>query len=253
MCWNSTLWTSHFDYQQLAAESAKKQGRYLKPSTIDRIGRKTGGLRLRTLCLAFFLASSTICFGQDDPEKNQLGLLLGTEFIGDHTTATNSSEPIRFNNSVVFQLNFAHRLTGENTQLWLEFPSAAAPSHTVTSTNPVTPVSLATFYTAPSLRVNFAGQRMFSPWVSFGGGYALYEGSELLRNGSVNANRFTSTGTLQFGGGVDVRTGLKVWRPIGLRGEVRDFFSFDTLNFATAIRGGRQHNVIVSGGLIVRF
>jgi hypothetical protein len=64
---------------------------------------------------------------------------------------------------------------------------------------------------------------------------------------------FTSTGALQFGGGIDVRTPIKIFLPIGLRGEVRDFYSFDTLEFATPVRGNRQHNVIVSGGFILRF
>jgi hypothetical protein len=50
-----------------------------------------------------------------------------------------------------------------------------------------------------------------------------------------------------------VRTGIKVWKPIGLRVEVRDFYSFDTLDFTTPIRENRQNNVIVSGGFIVRF
>jgi len=208
---------------------------------------------LRALFFALFLASSVVGFGQDDLEKNQLGMMLGAEFIGDHVADTNPAVPIHFTRSVVFQLNFAHRLSGSGTQIWLEFPSAAAPSHTISSSAAATPVSLATFYATPSFRLNFRGQRTFSPWLSFGGGYALFEGSELLQNGSVNTNRYTSTGALQFGGGIDVRTGLRVWKPIGLRGEVRDFYSFDTLNFATPIREARQHNVIVSGGLIVRF
>jgi hypothetical protein len=209
--------------------------------------------RLRTLILFLLATSATLAVGQGAPESNQLGLLLGAEFIGNHSTATIPSTSINFSNSVVFQLNFAHRLKGSGTQLWLEFPSAAAPSHTVTSINPTTPISLATFYTTPSFRLNFHGQRTLSPWVSFGGGYALYEGSERLRNGAENLARYTNTGTLQFGAGVDVRTKLRIWKPIGFRGEIRDFYSFDTLNFATPVRDHHQHNVVVSGGFIVRF
>jgi hypothetical protein len=81
----------------------------------------------------------------------------------------------------------------------------------------------------------------------------LFEGSEKLQNGLDNPDRFTNTGALQLGGGVDIRTPIKVFRLIGLRGEVRDFYSFDTLDFATPIRGAHQHNVIVSGGFIVKF
>jgi hypothetical protein len=208
---------------------------------------------LRILTTILFFLAAPFAFAQDVAEKNQLGMMLGAEFIADHSTATIPSVPITFSSSVVFQLNFGHRLKGENTQLWIEFPSAAAPSHTVASANAFTPVSLATFFTTPSLRVNFRGQKTFSPWLSFGGGYALYEGSENLATGVDNLNRYTSTGALQFGVGVDIKTKLRVWKPIGFRGEVRDFYSFDTLNFATPIREAGQHNLVVSGGLIVRF
>jgi len=192
-------------------------------------------------------------WAQARKENDQLGLMLGVEFIPDHSTAMTPSVPIQIGNSEVFQLNFAHRLLGTNTQLWFEIPAAAGPSHSVRSAAPNTPNSLATFYVTPSFRVNFAAQRTFSPWLSFGGGYALFEGSERLRNGFDNPDRFTSTGTLQFGGGIDIRTPIKIFLPIGLRGEVRDFYSFDTLEFATPVRGNRQHNVIVSGGFILRF
>jgi hypothetical protein len=52
---------------------------------------------------------------------------------------------------------------------------------------------------------------------------------------------------------VDIRTPIKILVPIGLRGEVRDFYSFDILDFTTPIRNDHQHNVIVSGGFILRF
>jgi len=209
-------------------------------------------VRVRKLLALIFLSTSLLS-AQDKEKNNQLAFMLGAEFIPDHSTATTPSVPVNISNSVVFQLNFAHRLAGTNTQLWLEIPAPAAPSHSVRSLDPNTPVSLATFYATPSFRVNFAAQRTFSPWLSFGGGYALFEGSERLRNGLNNADRFTSTGALQFGGGVDIRTPIKILLPIGFRGEVRDFYSFDTLDFSTPILNNHEHNVIVSGGFMLRF
>lgn len=205
----------------------------------------------RNLVLILVFATSVVA--QSKPENNQLGLLLGWEVIPSHTTATPSLARVNFGASETLQINFAHRLRGERTQLWLEFPSIAGPSHSVESAVTATPVSLATFYTAPSFRVNFAAERTFSPWLSFGGGYALFEGSEKLRDGSKNVRRFTNTAALQFGGGIDVRTRVKILKPIGLRAEVRDFYSFDTLDFATPIRQDRQNNVTVNGGFIIRF
>src|SRR6266852_2080514 len=40
-----------------------------------------------------------------------------------------------------------------------------------------------------------------------------------------NTTRGTSGGAVQFGGGVDVRTPIKVLFPIGLRAEVRDLYT----------------------------
>ncbi len=208
---------------------------------------------MRLLKLVLLLMTAAPAIAQEAPEHNQLGMLLGAEFIADHSTNTAPPVPVGFTNSIVYQLNFAHRLKGEKTQLWIEFPSAAAPSHTVSSSNPLTPVSLATFYTTPSFRLNLRGTKTLSPWFSFGGGYALFEGSEKLASGADNLNRYTSTGALQFGAGVDVRTRIRVWKRIGLRGEIRDFYTFDTLMFTAPIRDNHEHNVIVSGGLIVRF
>jgi hypothetical protein len=203
--------------------------------------------------MALICLSTSLVTAQDKQGNNQLGLMIGVELIPDNSTATTPSVPVEISNSEVFQLNFAHRLAGVNTQLWFEVPAAAAPSHTVRSSNLNTPNSLATFYATPSFRVNFAAQRTFSPWLSIGGGYTLFEGSDRLRNGLDNVPGNTSTAALQFGGGVDIRTPIKVLKPIGLRGEVRDFYSFDTLDFTTPVRDDHQHNVIISGGFILRF
>lgn len=207
---------------------------------------------LATIVILFFSCTAW-ARAQAKEENNQLGLLLGAEFITDNSTASIPSVPVNIGNSEVFQLNFAHRLAGTHTLLWLEIPAAAGPSHSVRSADLNTPTSLATFYATPSFRVNFAAHGTFSPWLSFGGGYALFEGSQKLRNQLENPDRYTNTGALQFGGGVDIRTPLKVLWPIGLRAEARDFYSLDIPRFITPVRDNHQHNVIVSGGVILRF
>jgi hypothetical protein len=52
----------------------------------------------------------------------------------------------------------------------------------------------------------------------------------------------------QFGGGVDVA----VWRWLGLRGEIRDYYSASPTYNLASIRGG-QHNVVAGGGIVLRF
>src|SRR5215475_9929560 len=189
-------------------------------------------------------------FGQS---HNELGLLLGVEIIPDHSTAA-PSVPIIVSKSSSLQATYARSvLNGGRAALLFEVPFVASPSHSVRSLAQSTPVSLATLYVTPGLRFVVSPDNLLSPWLSFGGGYGLYESSEKLANGVRNPDRFRSTGTIQFGGGVDFKTPLQFLFPIGLRAEVRDFHALDTPNFITAIRENRQHNIVASGGLILRW
>lgn len=199
-----------------------------------------------------------------DSKKNELGLTIGAEVIPQQsfrfgTPATNLAN-VKPGSSVVFGFNYARRLrTGQKAALYLEFPIFAGPSHALSykfapvpvSPAPV-PTSLATLYITPSFRVNFKPENRVSPWLSFGGGYAFYEGSEKVGGGISNPDRNTHTGVLQFGGGLDLRTPIKVVKPIGLRAEVRDFHTFDSLNYGLG-RAGGQDNLIFAGGLILKF
>ena len=97
---------------------------------------------------------------------------------------------------------------------------------------------------APSQRV--------SPWLSAGGGYALFDESANRMDGTHNTTRGTSGGALQFGGGVDIRTPIKVLFPIGLRAEVRDLYTAKP-NYNISTGGGFQHNVVLSGGVVLHF
>jgi hypothetical protein len=74
-----------------------------------------------------------------------------------------------------------------------------------------------------------------------------------LQNGVTNKEIHRNVATAQFGGGIDVRTRLKLLFPIGLRGEVRDFYTLETPGFGVPVQRSEQHNVVVSGGLVVHF
>jgi hypothetical protein len=85
-----------------------------------------------------------------------------------------------------------------------------------------------------------------------GGGYALFDESALRIDGAHNTTRGTSSGAAEFGGGVDLRTPIKVLVPFSLRLELRDLYtSKPTYNVPTG--GAFQHNVVLSGGLVVHF
>jgi hypothetical protein len=98
------------------------------------------------------------------------------------------------------------------------------------------------------LRLKVLPRARLSPWVALGGGYGLYEQSAKLSDGQNTTNKFLSRGVVAFGGGLNYR----LFRFLGLRGEVRDFVSGNP-NLNVALSSSTQHNVVASGGIGVRF
>jgi len=199
-------------------------------------------LAVMVLCLSAAAQTET---------KNELGLSLGAGLIPQRSTS--AGQAINFGASIAFSADYARHVTGESTSLSVEFPFVGEPSNSVRSTNPQSIVSLATIFVVPSLRVKFGSNGGISPWVSGGFGYGVSEGSEFFVQGQRNPSRYQSTGAAQFGAGVDVRTPIKVLFPISLRGEVRDYYSVSNPTFGTPVQGSGQHNVVVSGGMVLSF
>jgi len=106
-------------------------------------------------------------------------------------------------------------------------------------------------FLTPHVRVKFHPNGVFSPWLSFGGGYARF-----LEKAPTAAPSFkpgTNAGTIVFGGGVDTRTVVHLLKiPIGFRIEVRDFYS-GLPNYNQTVTGNLQNNLAFTGGLLIRF
>jgi hypothetical protein len=106
-------------------------------------------------------------------------------------------------------------------------------------------------FLTPHVRVKFHPSGTFSPWLSFGGGYARF-----LEKAPTSAPAFkpgTNTGTYVFGGGVDTRTLVHVLKiPIGFRVGVRDFYS-GLPNYNQKVSSSLQNNLAFTGGLLIRF
>jgi opacity protein-like surface antigen len=146
-------------------------------------------------------------------------------------------------------VNYGHRLLGAKVAtLYGEVEFVALPNRPVTSATAVVPHDYASLYVTPGLRLKFFPNSRLSPWGAIGGGYGLYEESTQLSNGQNTTSKFLNRGVFQYGGGLDYR----LFRFIGLRGEVRDFFSGNP-NLNNALSSTTQHNVVASGGIVLRF
>ncbi len=106
-------------------------------------------------------------------------------------------------------------------------------------------------FLTPHVRVKFHPASVFSPWLSFGGGYARF--LEKAPRATPSFRPGTNTGTFVFGGGIDTRPFLRVLKiPIGFRIEVRDFYS-GLPNYNQRVIGNLQNNLAFNGGLLVKF
>jgi hypothetical protein len=203
------------------------------------------------LFLAIALFSSSLLAQEN---SNEVGLLLGIIHAGNRTaTSGTTTANVDIGNGLTFQATYARRLTSGRTRVWLEFPFIATPSTDVSSSLRTIPRNYASIYFTPSLRVAFNGERAVAPWLSLGGGYGRIDASTTLLNGAPNTGQSNrNTGALQFGGGVDLRTPVRIPMPTALRAEVRDFYSRAALLNATP-RDDNQHHVVFSGGFVLRF
>jgi hypothetical protein len=106
-------------------------------------------------------------------------------------------------------------------------------------------------FLTPHVRVKFRPEGPIAPWLSFGAGYARF--LETQPGTPTVFKEGTNTGTLQFGAGVDTNTLVRVLRtPIGFRLEVRDFYS-GVPSYNHPINADYQHNVVFTGGFLLRF
>lgn len=173
-----------------------------------------------------------------------VGLLLGS------TSATDEGTVLQFDRGTTYQATFAWRFwSTETAQLAVEVPFIASPAFTVVPPRAALPLEYASLYLTPGVRVTFVPKAPVSFFGAIGAGYARYSESKVKADRSPNPDqRDTNAGALQFGGGMDVR-GFG-W--LGFRAEVRDVYTGGR-NFSIATPGPRVHNVVGSGGFVIRF
>jgi len=131
----------------------------------------------------------------------------------------------------------------------LDVPFIASPAFTVTGAAPSLPLEYASLYLTPGVRVTALPRGRVSAFGVLGAGYARYSESKLRADRSPNLQqRDTDAGAVEFGGGIDVR-GVG-W--LGFRAEARDVYT-GARTFSIVTPANRVHDLVVSGGLVLRF
>jgi len=189
----------------------------------------------------------------EDSRKNEIGLLLGATVTPTLNVAGTGGTRLEIGTGTTFQLTYARRLvTAPHLVLYFEVPALAIPLQDITAAVGAVPRNYDSFFVTPGLRVKLAPMAGVSPWFSVGGGYALFDESANRIDGTHNTTRGTNGGAVQFGGGVDFRTPIKLLFPIGLRAEVRDLYTTKP-DYNVNTGGGFQHNIALSGGILLHF
>jgi Outer membrane protein beta-barrel domain len=181
-----------------------------------------------------------------EPPKHEIGLTLGRLFSQDRVSGATRFE---LGSGTALQANYGYRFfSSSKVALYGEVHMLANPQRVVTSANRGLTKDVASLFVTPGLRVKFFPRGAVSPYAAIGGGWALFEHSTTTLAGAPNpAPRTASHGVFDFGAGVDV----KLWRFVGLRGEVRDFYSGNP-SYNVPLQGS-QHNLVVGGGFVLRF
>lgn len=202
------------------------------------------------------LIAAILCLahtGAAQQRNNELGFLLGGE-VNSPVDISGTSASLDRDTGLAYQVTYAHRLAGSTTGVWFEAPFVAVPLVKLSSSRgpgPI-PTDYAALFITPGIRIQFHGDGKVSPWLSAGGGYALFQTSDFLTDGTANPKIYTHRGTAQFGGGVDFKTPWKILFPVKLRAQVRDFLSGKP-NYHVKTDSGLQNNISISGGFVLEF
>jgi hypothetical protein len=203
-------------------------------------------------------------------QQNELGFVLGGTFspdahapvfIGAGTCPIPNfnctiSRRIHVDSGVSFEGVYGRRvLEAPFASLYLELPVVGIPARrlnpTLASFPAFPPVptrsDLAAIFVTPSLKAKFLAKAPVSAFISIGGGLAHYRSNfefSPQNTGLVS----TTTGALQFGGGLDIKTPLE---PLVFRLEVRDFQAGDPGTGFGQL--DHRHNIFAGVGAVFRF
>jgi len=190
-------------------------------------------------------------------QQADVAVVVGGSFVNNSRVTFLSAptvvDTVKTNNHIFYEGALAIRLANAHlVSLHLELPVVGIHSSnqqiaiTAPVGNTTITVDTSAIFITPALRLKILPVAPISPWISVGGGWARF---------SQDLGPTTNKGAIEYGGGLDFKTGLPV---LGFRAEVRDFVTgdpnFGFTNIVTGDNGGlRRHNLMVGGGIVLRF
>ena len=198
------------------------------------------------LALIILLAGASAGFAQE----HEVAFTSGGLKIGERGFDLPRPGFIRFGTGFTYEISYARRLVDARVAaLYFELPLAGTPRTRVKTDNALSPRSYSSIFFTPGLKVKFLPGRKYSPFALMGVGLAHFRESDTTLSEQPNANsRGNTDAVFDFGFGLDVR----VVSRLSIRGEVRDFYSeLPPLNVRAL--NDRQHNALISAGIVLRF
>jgi opacity protein-like surface antigen len=202
--------------------------------------------------IRFFIALAIILFATDASfaQKHEVAFTSGVLKIGERGFDLPSPGFIKFGTGFTYEISYAHRLVDAKlAALYFELPLAGTPTTDVKTTNALSPSTYSSIFFTPGLKVKFLPGNKYSPFALVGFGLSHFREGDTTVGNTPNVNRHSETDTVfDFGFGLDVH----VFSRVSFRGEVRDFYS-DLPPLNVRALSDRQHNALISGGIVVRF
>lgn len=198
-----------------------------------------------------FILAVVLLIGQSaHGQRHEIAFTSGGLKIGERGFDLPQPGFLEFGTGFTYEISYARRLLDARVAaVYFELPLAGTPRTKVKTTNVLSPDSYSSIFFTPGLKLKLLPGRKYSPFATMGFGLSRFNESDETIDNQPNPNGGSETsGVFSFGFGLDVR----VVSILSIRGQVRDFYAeLPPLN-VRALRE-RQHNALISAGVVLRF
>jgi len=204
-------------------------------------------MRLRVI----LLLAAILLFGESaSAQKHEFAFTSGGLKIGERGFDLPQPGFLHFGTGFTYEIGYARRFfDAKLASLYFEVPLAGTPRTKVKTTNALSPDTYSSIFFTPGIKLKFLPGGKYSPFATVGVGFSHTSESDTTVDNQPNPNPNSETnGVFAFGFGLDV----KVISRLSIRGEVRDFYAeLPPLNVRAL--SDRQHNALISAGVVLRF